>query len=366
MTNNLFNYLEEFGNQSFDTLPFNEIDNLIFSNFAYIRLNHIFKSVSEISIEDAYNIFISSPKSEQVYRDKKDLKFFEVLSQSSRYKKLKLLYHHELYDQSKGAQFGAITIELRPLEYYIAFRGTDNEVVGWQEDLDLVFKIVPAQSEAVKYLQMVASKNEAKLYIGGHSKGGNLAIYAASHIEEVIYDRIIAIYNNDGPGFDDQIVDAHKIISITPKLTNYVPKTSIISVIMNQYGKQVVIDSSSVGIFQHDPYSWLIEENHFVTLEKRNQTSQFFEELIKRWLDNIDQSERKAFVEGVFNVIYASKAIEVKDVIPGIVKNRKEVQASIDKLDEKTKETISLVFKELWDALNSTISDSISSHFKAN
>lgn len=363
MKNNIFEYLKWRGDLSFEEAPFNEVDNLIFANLTYIRFTYTIseqKNVEDgITLAKAYELFSAQDDDKKVYRDENDLPFFEALSKTKRFKDVIAFYHQEEYDIASGVQFGATSYKLTDRLYYVAFRGTDSAVVGWKEDLDLVFKVVPAQIKAKKYLDDVSSIIRGKIYVGGHSKGGNLAVYAASHSKRSTYNKIIKVFNNDGPGFDEKVIKHQKIEKIVPKLVNYVPKTSIVSVLMVSYGEEVVIDSSNVGIMQHDPYSWLLMGGSFIRVEKRDNTSEFVKKTIKSWLSKIDYDDRKQFINGIFDVIYASEATEIKDIIPSIIKNYKKISEVLESMDKKTKESISLVIKELWSSLGDSISDLI-------
>lgn len=357
MKNNLFDYLEWRGDLSFDEAPFNEVDNLILANLTYIRFTNLLgMDKNGISLKKLHQLFIAQDKQQQVYRDENDVPFFEALAKTNRFKNVKAFYHQEIYDVDKEVQFGAVSFKITNKLCYVAFRGTDNAVVGWKEDLDLVFKIVPAQLAAKEYLDEVAKATRAKLYVGGHSKGGNLAVFAASHCKLTTYRRILKVFNNDGPGFDENVIKPAKLERISTKIINYVPKSSMVSVMMDGYGEQSVVNSFNVGIMQHDPYSWEILGNQFVKADKRDASSQFVEKTLRNWLSKIDYNDRRAFVNGLFDIIYASQAEEIKDIVPGIVKNFKNVQNVLNQMDQKTKEAMSLVLKELWNSLGNSVS----------
>ena len=361
MNDNLFTYLKWRGDLSFKEAKFNEVDNLILANLAYIRLTNVLEdniNAKAVSIYDAYQQFIALPKEKRITRDNRDPDFFKALSESIRFKDLKLFYHHEIYDYDNSIQFGAITIGIDDNLYYVAYRGTDSAIIGWQEDLELAFKVVPAQKLAHEYLLNISEHfNKAHFYVGGHSKGGNLATYAASKLSKDKQERIIAIFNNDGPGFDNTIVDEKQFTSISDKIYNYVPESSVVSVIFTQYGQETVIDSSSISILQHDPYSWLIEGGHFIKALKRDKFSDFMRTSINNCLNNIPYNQKAAFADGVFKVIYASKAQTLQEIIPCMLKNFKDVQGALNTLDEKTKDTISLVFGEIFSSLGQSFNE---------
>ena len=349
---NLFTYIKWRGDLTFEMAPFNEVDNLVFANLTYVRLKPVMPDNIEISVKDAYAKFIALPKEKQLCRDPKDIRFFNALANTLRYQDIVMINHEENYSQKDGIQFAAMTYRLNKNTYYVAFRGTDKALIGWKEDLDLAFKVVPAQKAAKAYLlKIIRHFPKARFYVGGHSKGGNLAVYAASFIPKAEQKKIIEVFNNDGPGFDKDLVKMPKIDNIINKISNYVPQSSMIYVLFEAIGKEFVISSFKSGIMQHDPYSWEINGSFFKRAKSRNKTSEFVKQTIKTWLDNIPHTERETSIEGIFKIIFATKAENIEDIIPGIFKNFADVQKTLSCMDEKTKTAIQNVLDELFKAL---------------
>lgn len=195
---NIFDYIK-WRDIEFERVEFNEIDNLILSRISYFPFDHIINEKEKITLKQAYEKLKDRNKNE-IFLQKEDIDFFPMLANSKRFGNIILSNYINKIDIEKEKQFSAITITLPNKTMYIAYRGTDNTIIGWKEDFNMSFQdLIPSQIDAVKYLENVAKNNKAKLIIGGHSKGGNLAVYAAIYCNKKIKDRILAVYNNDRP-----------------------------------------------------------------------------------------------------------------------------------------------------------------------
>lgn len=372
MSDNLFEYLKWRGDLSLDIVPFNEVDALILSSFIYVRFTNIISDhldAAPIKMSDAIKIFLNQDNNQRIFRTKQDMELLNILKDAQRFKDLKCFYHKEVYDHENETQFGAMTIEIGDNQYAVVYRGTDNYVAGWKEDLNLSFTIVPAQNLAVNYLNDIAyiCDKKTKLYIMGHSKGGHLAMYAAAFSND-IYQNIEWIYNFDGPGFDFTQFNTDKLFKIKDKLKNYTPKWSFIGSFMNRIGDYSIVDSNEFTVIQHDSYAWLCEANHFKYTNDIDKSAKFVKELLDKWLLELNHEERKNFVNAVYEIINASKAEDIRDIIPNILKNHKEVQSVIKGLDSKTSQAISLALNDLRkivsDSVGSSVSNNINQLFK--
>ena len=372
MNSNLFEYLKWRGDLPLDIVPFNEVDGLILSSFIYARFTNIVCDHIDgtpISIGDAINIFLNQDKNKCIVRTKQDFELLNALKDSPRFKDLMCFYHKEVYDHENETQFGAMTIKLNDNAYAVIYRGTDNYVAGWKEDLNLSFRVVPAQELAASYLNDIANICDinTSLYIMGHSKGGHLAMYAAAFANN-IDDNIKYIYNFDGPGFDFAQFNTDKLFRIKDKLKNYTPKWSFVGSFMSSIGNYNVVDSNEFTVIQHDSYAWICESNSFKYVNEIDKSAKFVKELLDKWLGELNHEERKNFVNAVYEIIDASKAEDIRDIIPNILKNRKEVQGVIKDLDEKTSQAISLALSDLRkivsDSVGSSVSNNINQLFK--
>ena len=205
-------------------------------------------------------------------------------------------------------QFSAITILMPDDTMYVAYRGTDNTIVGWKEDFNMSFQaLVPSQIDAAKYLANIAEKYQYKIRVGGHSKGGNLAVYAAAFCDKKIKKRIIDVYNNDGPGFQEKIIETTEYQEILPKVHTYMPQTSIIGRLLNHEERITILKSTQTGIMQHDLYTWQVLGDKFIRDEFTN-SSEFIDHTISDWLKAVSPEQREKFIDTLFEVLNATEA----------------------------------------------------------
>lgn len=227
---NIFDYIQ-WRDLSIEKVEFNEIDNLILARLSYFPLDGVVNGEEEISITEAYEKYEKLENKGRILQQE-DTTLFPILAKSTRFGKMKLTNYINKIDPKQEKQFSAVTILMPDNTIYVAYRGTDNTIVGWKEDFNMSFsELVPAQTDAANYLNNIAYKYKNNIRVGGHSKGGNLAVYAAAFCDTEIQDRIINVYNNDGPGFCDKIINSKQYQNIIKKVHTYIPQSSITGVI---------------------------------------------------------------------------------------------------------------------------------------
>lgn len=242
---NIFDYINWRGDLSLRDSKFNEIDNLILARFSYFPFDNILKEGEEITIAEAGKRFKKLDVQKERILQKEDIDLFPKMAESKRFSEMKIANYINKISPEEEKQFSAITIYMPDDTIYISFRGTDNTLIGWKEDFNMSFREkVPSQLDAVEYVNRVASKYTNKIRIGGHSKGGNLAVYAASFCSKEIKDRIINIYNNDGPGFHETITINPNYIETVPKVHTLIPQTSIIGRLLYHEESYTVVQST--------------------------------------------------------------------------------------------------------------------------
>jgi hypothetical protein len=225
---------------------------------------------------------------------------------SLRFGSLTLSYYINRLNVDNSEQFSAIVFSLQEKLHYIAFRGTDDNLIGWKEDFMMSFlDEVQAQRDAVEYTRFVLQYLDGEIFLGGHSKGGNLSVYVAAKIEEA-QDRIIGIYNNDGPGFQERFMESEGYHRIVPIIHTILPKSSVVGMIMEHLEDYVVVNSNQKGIMQHNAMSWEVLGNHFVYMPGVKKSSIFLNQALRQWLSEITVEERATFVEELFDIINAA------------------------------------------------------------
>ncbi len=267
------------------------------------------------------------------------------MAESKRYRNILLSDYINELDYQEIKQFAAITFQLPDNSIYIAFRGTDDTILGWKEDFMMTYMLpIPSQIRAKEYLKQISHKkynrsllytiknrdlktsifsslkqyfnqsfNGVKIRLGGHSKGGNLAVYAACNNDERVIKRIIEIYNNDGPGFDIETLKMPEYQNIAKRIKKFVPEGCVFGIMLEYLEEMIVVKSDAKGLMQHNGFTWQIEGTRFVEIESINQDSQAMDTAFKIWLSKVDKETRKNAVDSIFNIIEAAKIEKIND-----------------------------------------------------
>jgi len=338
---NIFDYIEWRGDLSLSKDEFNEIDNLILSRFSYFPFDEIMKKDEVVTIKELSERFQKRDINKMSILWEDDVNLFPAMGISKRFGEMKVTRYVNVISLEQEKQFSAITIIMPDDTIYISYRGTDNTVVGWKEDLNMTFKShIPSQIDAVKYLEEIATLYPNKLRIGGHSKGGNLAIYASVFANELIRNRIINIYNNDGPGFNDDIIESKEYKEMIEKVNTYIPQDSIFGRLLNHEEKYTVVKSTQRGVMQHDLYSWQVSRNSFVSLKEVTNGSKIIDKSIKGWLEQIDMEKREQVIDIIFQIINTTNAETFSELKRNWFSNAKILLKSYRLIDQESKEMI--------------------------
>ena len=348
---NLFDYLEWRGDLTFEQSPFNVVDNLILSCLGYVVLDELvsgFDCGYTTTVAEAAALFVQLPEEVKNLRNEKDEDVLVEMAKTKRFGNLELLYHVDQVDRVSEKQFAAITVKLGDRCHYVVYRGTDHSVIGWKEDFNMTFcSAVPAQMEAVHYLRKVAHRTEGPLYVGGHSKGGNLAIYAAAHVSPDVQKRIKTVYNNDGPGFQEDVVKGAGYQAICDRIKTFIPQTSLFGLMLEHDEPFTIIESSGIFVMQHDPYTWTVKGPDFVYLEEVTASGRFMDSTIRGWLADVSPEQREKFVDAVYEAISADEAVKVQDLAKSWLTNTGDMLKSLRDVDDKTSEMIRHILKQL-------------------
>lgn len=351
---NIISYLHWRGDLSFSERPFNEVDNVVLSALAYLDFEGIVPQSNQnkyITIAEAADL-CSNPKIDNgAPRTKRinviDISLLTEMAQTNRYKNVMLSNYLDIYDETEQAQFSALRIQLPDDMVYISFRGTDSSILGWQEDFTMSYKIVPSQQYALQYLESAVYDFNKSYIVGGHSKGGNLAMFAAMMCENKLRAQIIAVYNNDGPGFCPEMLwseDFRKIQDITFRI---IPEFSVIGMLFEQDCPYKIVKSNAEGIMQHDLLTWNIVGSSLLECEKLTPRCQLLNEMISDWIENVDLEHREIFTQEFFGALDAHGTGIIQDIANGGLDGFEDIIISLGKSDEKTKKVISRFFKSI-------------------
>lgn len=314
----MLDYLAWRGDIEFPQMPVNPVDALIFSTLSYIQFEDIVPDnpMESISLEEAASQFLALPAPQNRVRVKKDLELLEAVAKSPRFDNIKMSFYRSILIPEEDTQFAAVTIFLEDGSAYIAFRGTDSTLTGWKEDFNMTFQSsIPAQRLALEYVQEFAAAHPIPIWMGGHSKGGNLAVYAAAKCGEMLQKRIVEVYNQDGPGFSEAMMSDPGYRNILPKLRSYVPQSSIIGMLLEHEEPYTIIKSNQIGLMQHDPYSWQVLGANFLPVEELTADSRFLDRTFKNWLSNMSKEERSEFFDTVFDLLSSGGAEHTGEIM---------------------------------------------------
>lgn len=341
---NIIDYLNWRGDIPISNIsPFNEVDDLILTRFSYLNLDLI-NYKDNIKIEEISKEFTNINK--DLFRDYRDKELIKLLGKSKRFKNMKITDYINHKDIEKSKQFGAVTIHINENEMYISFIGTDKSIVGIKEDCNMSFmKNISSQVEGLNYTNKIVNKYNKNFRLGGHSKGGNIAVFSGLYVNDFIKDKIISISNYDGPGFTKSIVEEKKNSQILEKITTYLPDESIVGMMLEHDEKYEIIKSSIEGLGQHNIYSWMVNYNSLIRVNNIKDKTILINKTIRDWLLNTDKKSREVFVDAVFNLIdynakdtYNDLLVNWKKEVPVIIDNYKE-------LDSNQKKTINKMLK---------------------
>ncbi|MGI6072882.1 MAG: Mbeg1-like protein [Lachnospiraceae bacterium] len=318
----MLDYIKWRGDLDFKALPLNVVDAMIFCELSYWDLG---LSVNDGLRRPAVTIgafceqAMSLPLPEHCIED--SFEFGRLLIESKRFSSLPLLAFENIVDNDRGKQFAAYTVSLGKKSHFIAIRGTDHSLVGWKENLMLSYnEEVPAQKAAVEYISRIASATAGTLYIGGHSKGGNLAVYGATFSSPKIRSRIKSVFNFDGPGFNEKVTAKNPFRELVGRIFTYVPQDSIIGLLLEHKEPYTVVQSNKSGMEQHNLFSWEVGPSDVVREQGLSNKSRIGQENISEWLERMTYEEKEQFIETLFALIKEYETIDnlfdVKNILP--------------------------------------------------
>ncbi len=355
---NISDYIAWRGDIPFGVSAFNHIDSLVLCQILYAKLEKVvssnIKSSQKISriAKDYYNKGLHTQKLGALLNNN-TAELLDQVGKSVRFADVKLFAFESIYDIEKEIQFAAMSALLPTGEICVVYRGTDDTLIGWKEDFNMTFLIpIPSQNYAKDYINRVCSKIKRKIFVMGHSKGGNLAVYASSFCEPSISKRIKEVYDNDGPGFPKEICERKEYIENSKRVHTIIPEASIVGILLNRISTPAYIQSSEKSaIGQHDIFTWEVKGTKILVAEKQNPSSILTENTVDLWLKEVDLDKRKKFVNELFNVLFASGATTLLDLTTDWMKSSVAIIKKLNEMDKKTKDTIYDIVKIFFKAI---------------
>ncbi|MEG1509853.1 MAG: Mbeg1-like protein [Clostridia bacterium] len=343
MKKNIINYVNEFS-FTFEQEPLNEVDSLVFCQLSYLKLEKVFRAslLKTITLEQLNNLHEESVWS--VRKPELNKKLLEAVGESVRFKDVSISNYVSLTEDVEDKQFSATTYALNDIAY-VAFRGTDATVVGWKEDFNIISnETIPSQLEAVKYLNEVAPSLPVNFYIGGHSKGGNLAVFASVNCDKSVQNRLIYVFNNDGPGLRKEMAETPKYISVKDRIITIVPESSLFGVLL-QNDDYLTIVSNGFWLMQHDPFNWAIHDGCFEYKSKITGNAKRLADSLNEWFYTADEAQKDAFVNTLNMILTATGEDSFKKIALNYKKNLPIILDKIKNINAETSENITEALK---------------------
>ena len=353
MPGTIIDYVKEYGNIPFSEAGVNDVDSLVLSQFAYLKFDGmvpgLFDNKPSVTLQDIY----SHSDYEKLYADvryeKENRALFEAMLKSTRYRDMKMNCYINIIEEEWETQFSAITCILGDGTLYVLYRGTDESIIGWKEDFNMAYlSPVPGQAYSVKYLNIVTGFLKKDFYVGGHSKGGNLAIYAAMNCNKKVQKRIIKVYSMDGPGFRPETLKKGDFEAIADRTVKILPHSSLVGMIFEQNMDYVVVDSKGFGLAQHDPYTWLTENGTFLYIDDITQYQKFMDQTMNEFILGLEKEELQIFVDTMYQVISASQADNLIDFVADWKKSVGGIIEAMKEVNPETREMMKRFAKELF------------------
>ena len=360
---NIMDYLDWRGDLTFAQSPFNEVDNLLLSQLAYVDLGGIVpgpESKECISIKDASSIFFRTHDEqkimEKISMTKTAMYVLKKLAESERFKNATLGGYVNDISLKEQSQFSVVCIYLSDKSLFVAFSGTDDTIVGWRENFNMGYlSATPGQKKAVAYLNHMVGIGQWKVRVGGHSKGGNLAVYGSVHCKASITRKIISVYSNDGPGFSKEMVESEAYQELIPKIKTIIPESSIVGLILEHEEKFEVVKSTNIGVGQHDAMSWEVLGTKFVYTDRVAEQSLLFDETMRAWIAELDMHEREEIVNAIFEILEDLNIRTVDDLARIKFKDIQEAMKLKKSLPEETQKLLAEAVKLLWKTTNQAV-----------
>ena len=293
---------------TFDGRGFCTVDSLVLSWLVYTRLPADDPALAPargwegVRLADLYRAEYFATYYAGMWGEEPGLDLLAAVAASPRFRDVRVMGYVDATDPQAEKQFAAMTFRLT--ESYVAFRGTDASLVGWKEDFNLAYRCpVPSQVEAAHYLADAAARVGGDLLVGGHSKGGNLAVYAAATAPRDASGRVTRIFSHDGPGFLAEFLATEDYRRVEGRVEKTLPQSSVVGMLLEQQEGYRVVRSNRAMIWQHDPFSWVVEGCDLVTLDGLTADARYLNRTVSAWLGSRTVKERERFIDTLYSVI---------------------------------------------------------------
>ncbi len=334
----LFDYCAWRGDLSFTQAPFGDLDALALSAVCYLDCGNAASTDSGLTLSELAAKVPLLPSYNKSY-EKNRVLLLRAMAGTARFGGIRLSRFVNIVDAAHGIQFSALTCDVGQTGRVVCFRGTDATLVGWRENFVMAYECpVPAQRAACFYLERVAAGTDAPLILLGHSKGGNLAVYAAVCADPALQGRIRNVWSFDSPGLTEEVLDSPGYRRILPRIRAFIPQSSVIGLLMGSHPDPVIVQSNAVGLQQHDVFTWLIAPpGGFETAEETTFSSQVIDRSLHDWLKTATPGQRRTFVDAVFSVMESTGAATTAEMKASVLTRLPAMLQTANSFDAETR-----------------------------
>ena len=336
---------------TFEQKPFCDVDSLILSCLAYLDIPAQLaagRTWRGLRLAELYRAEHFDRLFSVTFAPQKTRELLTALAASPRFRDIRVMGYTATLDAVREKQFSAMTFRLAPKLSYIAFRGTDSTLVGWKEDFNMAFRTpVPAQEAARVYLTAAALHCPGQILLGGHSKGGNLAVYAAAFCGKRLQKRIGTVYSHDGPGFLPEVLESDGFSGIVDRIQKTLPQSSVVGMLLEHQERYKIIKSKGVSLLQHDPFTWEVKDGAFLPLEHLTVDARHLDRTLTAWLQQMDHGQRERMVDALFGILSSTDVRTFDQLRTDWHKTIPAVAREAAKLDQETRELLFRALKEL-------------------
>lgn len=340
----LFDYMTWRGDLTMEQDSFNKIDAMILSRLSYVPFELAMEQKSEkmVSIRTIAKTLLATPDLEERVLDKREIDLLKAIQNTKRFGELEACEYSNIYDEVSETQFSAIAVRIEKGTWCLVYRGTDDTLIGWKEDMNMAYTFPIAGQELARiYVEEFAEKHRGKLILCGHSKGGNIAAYAASFCKSRVQDRISDVYNYDGPGFVPQVLEYSGYEAMSERIHTFLPQDSFFGVMMGRLEKPTVVHSTGTFLYQHSVYTWEVVGKEFCYEVSTTESSKNTNEALGTWLYQMNRAQRETFFELLFSLVADTEAKTIGDLAANWAETSKIIFSKMHSLDDDSKKLIS-------------------------
>lgn len=369
MIGSIIDYIREYGNVSFKEMRFNEVDAAILSKLSYFHFDNFVPGPEAVMPAVALSSIMLMEKHDELFGntryENKHRELVEGMLAGKRFADIRIAAFSNYNDKESQTQFSAVTFLLNSKRMFIAFRGTDNTIVGLKEDFNLLYMDqAPCHEHALNYIRTICKRYSREFYIGGHSKGGHLAVYAGMFLEPELQKKTRKIYSFDGLGQRETVIGRGNFDAIADKIYKLIPQASVIGMMLEDKEKYEVIKSSGNVLAQHNIYSWSVENNKFKRVQGLNGRTVLMDRTLNGWLESQSDEKRKLFIDSVYSVIEGCEAEEINDLTEGKMKRLNQLIGGIKGVDEETAAGVRKVLRAFIESAHLNLKHDLSENIK--